>query len=358
MDNFTKARWIHRSTMEGDVYYDRKSRAILHGSHHGKISNNDEIASLPTFNPLAPLRVYLDPTYLCNLECRHCMTNSSPNVDTTGEMTTSKIISIIDEFAKIGVLELSIAGGEPLCHPDIFLILEHARNIGLNVLLTTNGQTITQEIANKLVGLNLSEIRVSFQGAQKVHDEIAGSGSYRQTMEGAILLSDVGANPMARLTLCKGSDEELDELFNDLELAGVKHIKITTIKDSGRASLPENQDILGFQPEDNIDVKLKALGKKYNIIVKLEDILQSEPDKNKLRYSRHMNCGAGYQTAYISPNGDVYICSALPEYSLGNLKDMSFMEVWTSLPTTKYRQMTHNCSHYSLCEVIRKQMSI
>lgn len=358
MDNFRKARWIHRKTIESEVYYDRKNRTILHGSCQDKIDNNEKIVSLPTFIPIAPLKVYLDPTYLCNLECRHCMTNSSPKVDTTNEMTTGKIISIIDELSNIGVLELAVAGGEPLCHPDILLILNHARNVGLNVLLTTNGQAITQEIADKLANLDLSEIRVSFEGSQMIHDDIAGKGSYRRTMKGFARLSHAGANPMARLTLCKGSEEGLEQLFEDLELAGAKHIKITTIKSSGRASLPQNQDILGFQPEDNIDLKLKNMGRKYGIIVKLEDELQSEPEKGKLRYSKHHNCGAGYQTAYISPNGDVYICSAVPEYSLGNLKNMLFMEAWTSLAAGKYRQLTHNCGEYSLCNLVKREIGI
>lgn len=120
-------------------------------------------------------------------------------------------------------------------------------------------------------------------------------------MEGFIRLVSAGVEPIARLTLCKGSEIELEQLFEDLKATVAKRIKITTIKSSGRTALSENQDILGFQEDDNTETKLKNLCKKYGIIVKLEDQLQSEPEQGKLRYSKCMNCGVGFQTAYISP---------------------------------------------------------
>lgn len=352
MNTYQTASWVHRKTKEGDIYYDRTSRVILREYRQDAIGDMENIFSLPTFSDIAPLKAYLDPSYLCNLECRHCITNSSPRIDTSDEMPTSKILSIIDELWSIGVLELAVAGGEPLIYPDILPILKHARMLGLNVLITTNGHLLTRDLARKLVELDLAEIRISFEGCKEIHDNIAGVGSYERSMEGVKNLLLAGGNPIARLTLCKGSDRGLEKLFADLELAGVKSSKICVIKKSGRASLPENEDIMGFEPDSDIDIKLEKLGGDYGIEIELEDELTNEINRDTLRFNKSMNCGAGFQTAYISPHGNVHICSASPHLSFGNLKEMSFMDAWTSPIANAYRKRFNDCTEYRLCQAL------
>jgi len=39
----------------------------------------------------------------------------------------------MNELAAVGVLEIAIGGGEPLCHPDILSLLDQARAIGLDL---------------------------------------------------------------------------------------------------------------------------------------------------------------------------------------------------------------------------------
>ena len=156
-------RWVHRKTLDGDIYYDVDTREVYRDGISEVLDTGEDVYSLPTFDSRAPLKVYFDFTYLCNLECRHCITNSSPRADRQNELPSERIVVIMDELAAVGVLEIAIGGGEPLCHPDLFSFLNHARAIGLNVVLTTNGVLATAEVAERLKECQVSEVRVSLR---------------------------------------------------------------------------------------------------------------------------------------------------------------------------------------------------
>ena len=137
--NNSQAQWVYRKLGNEDIYYNRKIRNVLRGRDRIDNYTDEQVYTLTIYNPEAPIKVYFDPTYYCNLKCRHCITDSSNRIDRTDEMQIEQILTIVDELSSIGVLELMVAGGEPLCHPDIYTMLEHMTAQGLNVVLDTNG---------------------------------------------------------------------------------------------------------------------------------------------------------------------------------------------------------------------------
>lgn len=75
----------------------------------------------------------------CNLRCKYCDTKygwSSKYAEDAKEMS---IEQIVEEAVKIGVPHVTITGGEPLIHDDLFLLLSELakRNFWVNV--ETNG---------------------------------------------------------------------------------------------------------------------------------------------------------------------------------------------------------------------------
>ena len=46
---------------------------------------------------------------------------------------------IVDELHEMGAKWFGLSGGEPLVRKDIFEIIAHAKNLGMNVSLITNG---------------------------------------------------------------------------------------------------------------------------------------------------------------------------------------------------------------------------
>ena len=129
-------------------------------------------------------------TGACNARCVYC------NVDATGakaprELTTEEAFHLVDEVAKFGVRWFGIKGGEPLTRPDIFEIVNHAKEKGLNVCLLTNGVFVDGSIYDNLVK-NQVWTSVSIDGPEEINDKLRGKGSYKKALAAIQKLSKGG----------------------------------------------------------------------------------------------------------------------------------------------------------------------
>jgi len=82
-----------------------------------------------------PLLVELEPLYQCNLECAGCGKIQQPDELLRRRMPVEEAIGAIEES---GAPMVSIAGGEPLIHPDIHLIASELIKRRKYVFLCTN----------------------------------------------------------------------------------------------------------------------------------------------------------------------------------------------------------------------------
>jgi len=340
-------RWVLRKTIHGEVYYDRNTGVSIRNYQNNEVSDNRNYWSLPTFELEAPLKVYFDFTYLCNLECRHCITNSSPRINRESELRTDRIEAIIDELASIGVLEVCIGGGEPLCHHDLFPILTYAYGLKLNVVITTNGTLVTPEIAKLFQELNIFEVHVSFDGSKPIHDNIRGAGCYQKALEAVSLLNNKGVKTIPRLTLCNDDRSGLDSFMKDLRSVGSTIIKVSLIESVGRGSLEKNKDLFKYARDETTVNLLLEIAQNNGLILKLPPDLAPAAelaDRYELLENKK-RCGAGLETAYISPKGAVQFCSATPNNIFGSVKTNSFMSVWTNnyAKVWRSREFCLNC---------------
>ena len=83
----------------------------------------------------APFTVCLWVTDFCNLSCKYCYAKPfSGNI-----MESHRLLNLIDELVEIGVFDITLAGGEPLLHPEIYNIIEKCTGGGVRTGLLTNG---------------------------------------------------------------------------------------------------------------------------------------------------------------------------------------------------------------------------
>jgi MoaA/NifB/PqqE/SkfB family radical SAM enzyme len=354
----TSAHWIMRpGRAPGSAYYYQQRDGRL---FDGMPSLADPITSVytsPRFLGTAPLKVYFDFTNRCNLSCRHCITSSSPHVDTTGELSPERIISLVNEMAQLGVLELATGGGEPLFHPHWTVLLESVTNAGMNLIVTTNGLLLTKEAVGKLKRIGPLEIRVSFDGGPALHEHVRGANTYRRALRGLERLVADQIPAAARLTLCRGAEEELPALFSDLQATGVGKVKIAVVKPAGRAATQTGSHLVGGIPDRDKAAELIRLGEQVGLAVQLsaDDFPLSIIDAKdpKLRDVERPNCGAGFESCYITPAGRILGCVVLPGLGFGELQNQSFRTVWEGTLAMKYRQRADGVSTRRLCDGMR-----
>ncbi len=90
---------------------------------------------------------WLEPTSQCNLACEGCyrenVTGSHKPMDLVREE--------IDTFVRLRNSDgISIAGGDPLMHPDIVEIVRHTAKRGIKPIINTNGGLLTKELLREL----------------------------------------------------------------------------------------------------------------------------------------------------------------------------------------------------------------
>ena len=357
-DDRSSAHWIMRyGRSPGSVYYYNRCDGRLFNNVPPQEERIAHVYTSPSFLGTAPLKVYFDFTNRCNLSCRHCITSSSPHVDTTGELSPERIVSLVAEMAQLGVLELATGGGEPLFHPHWPMLFKSVTDTGMNLIVTTNGLLLTQQTVEKLRHIAPLEIRVSFDGGPTLHEHVRGANTYRRALRGLARLVTNEIAATARLTLCRGAEEELPILFSDLQAIGVATIKIAVTKPAGRAATETGSHLVGGMPDRDKALQLIRLGKQFGLTAQLsaDDFPLSIIDAGdpKLRDAETRSCGAGLETCYITPKGQILGCVVLPNLGFGDLQNQTFRAAWEGNLARDYRQKADGVTTRRLCDGMR-----
>ncbi len=112
-------------------------------------------------------------TRQCNLNCIHCYA-SADNRRAPEEMDTAAGIAFIHDLADFGVPVILFSGGEPLLRKDLFSLAALARELGIRIVLSTNGTLITEAVAKKISALGFAEVGISLDGIGANNDYFRG----------------------------------------------------------------------------------------------------------------------------------------------------------------------------------------
>ncbi len=89
---------------------------------------------------------WLEPTTKCNLHCDGCYRKNENNHKTIDEIKKD-----LDVFTRLRNADgVSIAGGDPLTHPEIIEIVKEVKKRDLKPIINTNGLALTEELLMKL----------------------------------------------------------------------------------------------------------------------------------------------------------------------------------------------------------------
>jgi len=131
-------------------------------------------------------RIHLELTNVCDFNCLFCP--KSMMTRKYGYMDERLVKKLVEEIASKGLAEKVTfhVMGEPTLHPKFFDILEHARDIGMPVGLTTNGGGLGGEAGRRLLDYELKQIDVSLQtpDAESFRLRKAGRLGFEEFLDG------------------------------------------------------------------------------------------------------------------------------------------------------------------------------
>lgn len=271
-----------------------------------------------------PVSGSIDLTHRCNLRCVHCYVGSGADRDESDhqELTTAKLLSIIDEITDAGCLDLLITGGEPLLRRDFGEVFRRAKTNGLLVTVFTNGTLITDEILELFRDLPPRQIEISLYGATaETYEKITGvAGSFECCLKGIRRLLACKLNVKLKTILMTLNRHELFDMERMARDFGVK--------------FRFDAAIFPCLDGDKTPLQLRVPAK--------EAIEKEFSHKNRLREwqdylrGRHgpaatddflYQCGAGVTHFHIDPYGSLWPCLMTTDPTYDLLKG-SFLAGW------------------------------
>ncbi len=241
----------------------------------------------------------------CNLKCLHCYSNSSGESDAK-DLPAAKIKSIIDILCKNNITHITISGGEPFTRHDITEILSYSAK-KTNTGIVSNGTLIRKSTAKALSQIRLTNLMISLDGKEELHDRLRGKNAYKKTQKGISHCLDNKIPLGISTTITQINHEHIMDVHKYLKENNIHRWAIETLKPQGRAKASSLQ--------------LKTEQQK-TILKTLNHLKSKEKDIKISIYDCEKNCSAGTKTISVSPNGDITPCAFMPDAVCANiLKD-------------------------------------
>lgn len=342
-------------------------------------------------------RVYVEATNKCNLNCSTCMRNVWDVK--FGYMTEETFEHILAGLHGLpNKPELFFGGyGEPLSHPRILDMIQHAKELGHRVSLITNGIPLTEKVADRLIELKLDMLWVSMDGASpecymdvrlgdalpRIIDNLKYLQVKKYRMFGA---SNWAGSPKLGIAFVamKRNIHDLNEVIRLGSRLGAVEFSISNVLAHDRALLDENlymrsldmvvgQEIRPLVHMPLMDIRPDTTGMLANI---LKNMNRLELTGSLLNQNTDRCPFVERGSVAIRWDGMVSPCLPLlyththflddrertsREYFVGNIQEETLLEIWKDNKYSTLRKRLQDfdfspCAFCNSCEMANENM--
>lgn len=291
----------------------------------------------------------------CNLKCLHCYQENHKPI----QLEFDKLVIIYKQFKELLNKKkmkghINITGGEPLCNPYLFklldLIKEDSDLITFSIL--TNGTLINEKISKKIKSYNPLYVQVSLEGGKKTNDYIRGKGTYKKVAEGIVNLRKENIFTSISFTATSLNYKEFPKVVRYARKYGVNNVwsdRFIPLGDSDKSlalNYEQTREYLEIMNKERNKLKMV---KNNNTTISMYRALQFQMT-NDFAYG----CTAGDTLLTVMENGDLVPCRRMP-ITIGNLFDRSMYDLYIKsdvlkdLREKKIPDECINCEHSEVC---------
>jgi len=280
-----------------------------------------------------PLRATLELTPLCNLDCRMCYVHLSPEQfkqQGCGLLTGEQWKKIIQQAVDMGLLEVTLTGGEALLHPDfdeIFMFLDK-NNVRVN--LKSNGLLLTEERLAFLRKHHISSIQISLYGSDDdSYEQVTGKRTFAQVRAAIDRVKQSGIAMEVVVTPSKYMWKNIKQLIQYVDTLGVDYSVnpglVDPLEETGRNG--QEHDLSLEQYVDLYKFRAVLKGKMLEPHC-AEDI--SSTGGNKSEGMVGIRCAAGRSAFAVTWRGMIHPCRMLESIGFDGLK-VALATGWRSM---------------------------
>ena len=279
-----------------------------------------------TWNDNRLMSVLLELTYACNLDCTFCYNDVSLR---GRRLSLAQYRELLDDLASLGVLNLSLSGGEPLAHPHFFDIAGHARGLGFVIRLKTNGHAVKGAVARRIrEEVDPFLVEVSIHGAiAETHDrQTRVPGSFERLVANIRTMKSLGLRVQANSVLTRWNEHEVENLIalcDELDVPFQMDPEVKPKDDGDRSTLA-----IEASPEGQARYR-RALEARVQQGVAATEAASPAAERKSIMAGTDKHCGAGSNTMAVDPYGSVLPCVQW-RVAVGNLHQQRVADIWAA----------------------------
>jgi radical SAM protein with 4Fe4S-binding SPASM domain len=257
------------------------------------------------------------------------------------------IYKLLSDAKNLGLLSLTITGGEPFLYKDLFQLLNNIVSLDLVVrAIETNGTLLTTEVVKELSKYKdiISFIAVSLDGPRNVHESTRGYRTFPKVIKSIKMLIDSGFNVSINTIISKDlislSYKELKIFLDFLVRLGVKGVNFINL----HLPIYAPMDIINLKPSyeelmrfsifmDRLYIEFQD---KLLLNIGLPPAMLPKVLRKKviaLNTNCDRPCAHANRSIYIRADGSVVPCPLWDDVLgvFGNIKNSSIKRIWHSI---------------------------
>ena len=274
-------------------------------------------ATMNSWKKARPIQALYELTYRCNHLCTFC---NNPLSRHGSELSTEEAFRVLAQLKELGVLFVTLTGGEPLLRKDFWEIAAEARRLKLAIRVFSNAYLIDDAVADRLKELAVVETSISIHGSRPdVHEKLTRiPGSFQRVIDAVKRLRARSMRVILKTPVTKLNENDLFDIKAIADEHGAFMVFDTTIT-----------------PRFDGDVSPLALAPSEEFYewfwgrkgAPLRNGVEPKPKTFAGRDEMEGCCGTGRSGLMVDPYGNVYPC-ALWFRKLGNVREQSLTEIW------------------------------
>ena len=275
----------------------------------------------------------IELTSKCNERCVHCYI---PHKFKLYNITDELYYSTLEQLSKMGVLNVTLSGGECMCHPRFKEYLRAAKKYDFYVTILSNLTLLDDEIIEIMKEGNVSSVQTSlYSMIPEHHDAITQlQGSFYKTRDAILKLIE---NDLPLHVSCPTMKSNKDDYSDVLRWCHEHKIRAQTDyimmaeynheteNLANRLSVEEAGKVISSIMADDVDYQNAILAPNF----------VARCNENQFNPERRL-CGVGISSCCMVSNGNVYPCAGWQEMVLGNLNETLLQEIWDNSEKIKW----------------------
>ena len=302
--------------------------------------------------PLLVAKIKL--TWRCNLRCTFCHLWRQP---APPSLDKDLVVGLINYLAQAGLRKVHFSGGEICLYEHLEEVINAARDLGLQVNITTNGTLLDKNIAKILTEARVHTTAFSLDApTERRHDDLRGvAGAWRMTWKGIRKLQErraqKGRGPRIAVNtvITRRNVDRLPELYEILKENRINTWRLLPVRTTNKKLRPRAEQW----------VRLSEQWDNWRPLFSRNILDSRDPGVARLArkgwyagYSLEKHpCYAPWFSLFIDADGEVYPCctgrNKMPPY--GNVHQTHLDQLCRSMPRQEIKAGMASGHFFEVC---------